>query len=192
MADQDQLQDQIRDHTYDGIEEYDNPMPGWWTWLFILTAVFGVVYLLGIHVFGFVNTYEDDLAASQAELQAIRASYEAEHPIASFDEATIAEYAGDPAQIEAGAVHFNTFCMVCHGDAGQGLIGPNLTDNYWLHGNSNEDLFNVITNGVLEKGMAAWAPVLTPEQRAQTIAYIRSLEGTNPPGAKEPQGEAYD
>jgi cytochrome c oxidase cbb3-type subunit 3 len=184
--------DRLKDHNYDGIQEYDNPMPGWWSWIFILTGVFGVIYVLGIHVFGFVNTYEQDLAAGQAELQAIRASYEAANPVASFDQASIQEYVGNSEHIEAGEVQFNTYCLVCHGDAGQGLIGPNLTDKYWVHGNTNVDLFNVISNGVVEKGMAAWASVLTPEQRAQTIAYIRSLEGTNPPNAKEPQGEAYE
>ena len=188
MADHDRL----TDHDYDGIQEYDNPMPGWYTWIFILTVVFAVFYVLGIHVFGFINTYEDDLAAGQADLQTIRANYEAANPVASFDEATIATYIGDPAQVEAGAGYFATYCLACHGDKGQGLIGPNLTDNYWLHGNTNQDLFNVITNGVVEKGMAPWSAVLSPEQRAQTIAFIRSLEGTNPEGAKEPQGEAYD
>src|SRR5210317_586533 len=124
--------DRLKDHNYDGIQEYDNPMPGWWTWTFILTTVFGVVYVLGIHVFDFVNTYEDDLAAGQAELHAIQAAYAAENPVANFDEEAIMQYVGDPAQIEAGAGHYNTYCMVCHGDAGQGLIGPNLTDKYWL------------------------------------------------------------
>lgn len=185
-------QDRLRDHNYDGIQEYDNPMPGWWTWIFILTVAFGVFYVLGIHVFGFINTYQDDLAEGQAELQAIRADYEAANPTVTFDEETIAAYVGDPTAIDAGATTFATYCAVCHGNVGQGLIGPNLTDNYWLHGNRNEDLFNVITNGVIEKGMASWAPVLAPEARAQVIAFIRSLEGTNPPDAKEPQGEAYD
>jgi cytochrome c oxidase cbb3-type subunit 3 len=185
-------QDKIRDHVYDGIQEYDNPMPGWWTWIFILTVVFGVVYMLGIHVFDFVDTYEDDLAESQAELEAIRAAYEEANPVATFDEEAIAVYVGDPVQIEAGAAHFATYCAVCHGPEGQGLIGPNLTDNYWLHGNMNEDIFEVLTVGVVDKGMAAWAAVLSPEDRAQVVAFIRSIEGSNPPNAKEPQGELYE
>ena len=65
--------DKLKDHNYDGIQEYDNPMPGWWSWIFILSGVYGVIYLLGIHVYGFVNTYEQDLVSGQAELQAIRA-----------------------------------------------------------------------------------------------------------------------
>lgn len=185
-------QDKIRDHVYDGIQEYDNPMPGWWTWIFILTVVFGLFYVLGVHVFGFINTYERDLAASQEDLEAIRAAYEEANPSVTYDEATIATFVGDPTAIEAGAAHFSTYCAVCHGQAGQGLIGPNLTDKYWLHGNTNEDIFQVLTQGVVEKGMAAWDGILTPEQRAQTIAFIRSIQGTNPPNAKEPQGEMYE
>jgi cytochrome c oxidase cbb3-type subunit 3 len=99
---------------------------------------------------------------------------------------------GDATQIEAGATHFATYCAVCHGPEGQGLIGPNLTDKYWLHGNMNEDIFRVLTEGVVEKGMAAWAGVLAPEDRAQLVAFIRSIEDTNPANAKEPQGELYE
>lgn len=182
----------IPGHEYDGIQEYDNPMPGWWTWLFIATIVFSVVYVLGVHVFGFIPTYQDDLAESQAELAAIRTAYEEAHPVVVYDEEKLEEYVGDPAQIEAGAALFQTYCIPCHGDQGQGVIGPNLTDKYWLHGNTNEDIYNVITNGVVEKGMAPWANVLTPEQRAQVLAFIRSIEGTNPPGAKAPQGQFYE
>ena len=184
--------DLLRDHTYDGIQEYDNPMPAWWTWLFVATGVFSVIYVLGIHVFDFVPTYEDDLAKGQAELEEIRAEYAATNPSVDFDEATIATLIDDPEQISAGAAQYATYCAVCHGDAGQGLIGPNLTDSYWIHGNTNEDLFDVITEGVVEKGMAAWSGVLTPDQRAQVVAFIRSLEGTNPPGAKDPQGDLYE
>ncbi len=182
----------IPGHEYDGIQEYDNPMPGWWSWLFIATVIFGIVYVLGIHVFHFIPTYEDDLKASEAELMAMRAAYEEENPVVVFDEAKLEEYVGNPAQVEAGSGLFHTYCLPCHGDKGQGIIGPNLTDNYWLHGNKNEDIYNVITNGVVEKGMAPWANVLTPEQRAQVLAFIRSIAGSNPPGAKDPQGQLYE
>lgn len=185
-------EDLLRAHEYDGIQEYDNPMPGWWTWLFIATAAFGVIYILGIHVFDFIPTYEQDLAEGQAEIATIRAAYDQQNPVVVFDEAKLAEYMGNAEQIEAGSVHYMTYCLPCHGDQGQGLIGPNLTDNYWIHGNDNEALYNVITNGVVEKGMAPWANVLTPEQRAQALAFVRSLAGTNPPGAKEPQGDLYE
>lgn len=182
----------IQGHRYDGIKEYDNPMPGWWLWIFWATVLFAPVYILGVHAFGFINSYQDDLAEGEAELQAVRDAYEQANPTFTADEETLAGYVGDPAAIEAGSQIFATNCSPCHGNAGQGLIGPNLTDHYWIHGHRNTDLFEVITNGVVAKGMTPWGAVLTPEQRAQVIAFIRSIQDSNPPGAKEPQGELYE
>lgn len=178
----------IQGHNYDGIEEYDNPMPGWWLWIFWISVIFAPIYFIGVHQAGFINSYGDDLAADQAELQAVREAYEAANPSFQVDEATLATFVADPAAVEAGATIFAANCLPCHGPQGGGLIGPNLTDDYWIHGPNHTDLFNVITNGVVEKGMTPWGNILTPEQRAQVIAFVRSLHGTNPPGAKEPQG----
>lgn len=182
----------IEGHNYDGIREYDNPMPGWWLGIFWVTVLFAPLYFLGVHVFGFINTYEEDLAEGQAELQAVREEYERANPSFTADEASIAAYIGDAGHIEAGSQLFATNCAACHGNAGQGLIGPNLTDDYWIHGNRNTDLFTVITDGVIEKGMTPWGNILTPEQRAQVIAFIRSIHGTEPEGAREPQGEYFE
>lgn len=176
-------------HSYDGIKEYDNPMPGWWVWTFIACIVFSAVYLLGVHVFGFINTYEDDLAASLEQLEAVRAAYASANPTFQADEETLAALIADPASATNGAATYATYCAACHGDQGQGLIGPNLTDAYWLNGGTNVDIFEVITSGVPAKGMPAWENALSPEQRGELLAYIRSLAGTEPPGAKEPQGE---
>lgn len=181
----------IEGHNYDGIREYDNPMPGWWLGIFWAGVVFAPIYILGVHVFGFINTYEDDLAESQAELREVRAAHDAANPSFLADEATLAAYVGDEVQIEAGSAIFATNCSPCHGNNGQGLIGPNLTDRYWLHGESNTDLYEVITNGVVEKGMTPWGSILSPEKRAQVIAFIRSIEGSEPDGARDPQGELY-
>lgn len=181
----------IEGHSYDGIQEFDNPMPGWWVWIFVATIVFTPIYVLGVHVYGFINSYEDDLAEGQQELQVMREAYAAANPTFDADSTTLAVYASDPAQVAAGATAYATYCAACHGDQGQGLIGPNLTDAYWIHGGSDVDLYNVVTRGVVERGMAPWEAVLTPEQRAQVVAFIRSLQGTNPPGAKEPQGVEY-
>jgi cytochrome c oxidase cbb3-type subunit III len=178
----------IQGHNYDGIEEYDNPMPGWWLWIFWITVIFAPIYFVGVHQAGFINTYTDDLAADQAEMQAVRDAYEATNPSFQVDDATLATFVADPAAVEAGATIFAANCLPCHGPQGGGLIGPNLTDDYWIHGANHTDLFNVITNGVVEKGMTPWGNILTPEQRAQVIAFVRSLHGTNPAGAKEPQG----
>ncbi len=182
----------IQGHSYDGIQEYDNPMPSWWVWIFVGTVAFALFYVLGINVFGFINTYEDDLNEGLEDLASLRASYEATQPAFTVDEATIEAYVGDPEKVAAGAANYALQCAACHGDVGQGLIGPNLADDYWILGADNTDLYRVISQGSLEKGMPPWEAVFTPEQRAELVAYIRSLEGTDPPNAKAPEGELYE
>lgn len=179
----------ISGHMYDGIEEYDNPMPPWWVWIFIVSIIWAPIYFLGVHQFGFINTYEDDLAAKQAELTTLREAAEAANPSVQVDDAWIASFFGNADAVASGAATFGAYCAACHGNAGEGLIGPNLTDAYWIHGAAPTDLFAVITNGVLDKGMTPWESVLTSEERAYVIAYIKTLEGTNPANAKEAQGE---
>ena len=182
----------LREHTYDGIQEYDNPMPGWWLWLFWATIIFAPIYILGVHVFGFIPTYQDDLESGQAEIAAMRSAAEATAAPFEVTPELMAQYIGNEEHIGNGAQTFASYCLMCHGDKGQGLIGPNLTDNYWIHGPSDEDLFGVITNGVPEKGMTPWGSILSNVQRAELIAFIRSIAGTNPPGGKGPEGEPYE
>ncbi len=182
----------LRGHRYDGIREYDNPMPGWWVWLFWITIGFAVVYTLGVHVFDFIDTYQEDLAEQIESMDAQKASYAAANPSFVADEATLAAVVDDAAAAEQGASYYASYCAACHGDQGQGLIGPNLTDAYWIHGGSNTDLFEILRVGVADKGMPAWESALSGEQRAQLVAFIRSLEGTNPPDAKQPEGEPYE
>jgi cytochrome c oxidase cbb3-type subunit 3 len=149
------------------------------------------VYILGAHVFDFIPSYEEDLAASQEELSALRGAFESVNQPFEVTAETMAAYIGVQDQIDAGAATYATSCMMCHGDKGQGLIGPNLTDQYWIHGGTDADLFNVITSGVPVKGMTPWGNILSQEQRAQVVSYIRSLEGSNPSGGKGPEGELF-
>lgn len=182
----------IQGHRYDGIKEYDNPMPGWWVWLFWGSIAFGIFYYAGIY-FDLIDSYEEDLAQGQAELAAIREAYAADNPTFEADEVTLAAVIDDADMAAAGAVHYTTYCAACHGDQGQGLIGPNLTDAYWVHGGEPIDVFDVLTNGVVDMGMAAWNNVLSPEERAELVAYIyHDLQGTDPPGAKAPEGELVE
>ncbi|NBC17615.1 MAG: c-type cytochrome [Bacteroidetes bacterium] len=186
-------QDQvIKGHKYDGIREYDNPMPGWWVAIFWGSVIFAGIYVLGVHVFDFIDTYEEDLAESLEQLETVRTAYAEANPTFEADPATLAEFVGEEQAIEAGAQTYAAVCASCHGAEGGGSIGPNLTDNYWVHGNTNMDMFNVITDGVAAKGMPPWDSALSPEERAQLVAFIQSLEGTDPPNAKEPQGELYE
>ncbi len=182
----------IQGHNYDGIEEYDNPMPGWWVWLFWICVAFAPVYVLGMHVFDVIPTYEEKLEADQAELAKIRTAWDAQNPTFEASNAAIAGFVGVDEAIAAGRELYSANCAVCHGNSGEGLIGPNLTDAYWIHGNENVDIYNVITNGVLDKGMTPWGNILAPEERSRLVAYIRSIEGTDPEGAKEPQGTLYE
>ncbi|MFW5973594.1 MAG: cbb3-type cytochrome c oxidase N-terminal domain-containing protein [Bacteroidota bacterium] len=179
----------ISGHSYDGIKEYDNPMPGWWVWTFIATIVFSVFYFVGIEFFGWINTYEDDLEESLAELEIIREAYAAENPSITIDESTLATFVEDETTLASGAAHFAAYCAACHGRAGEGTIGPNLTDDYWIHGGSLTEIFNVITTGVAAKGMPGWDGTLTLQQRAEVTAFTRSLLGSEPANAKAPEGE---
>jgi cytochrome c oxidase cbb3-type subunit 3 len=176
-------------HTYDGIREYDNPMPGWWIWLFIATIIFSPVYLVGVHVFGFIDSYYDDFEEAGARLEAVRETYAASGPAFPTDEGALREYAEDPAMAEGGAAVFQRTCASCHGDAGQGGIGPNLTDEYWLHGAGPEAVWTAIAGGFPALGMPAWEGQLSDEERAQAMAFVISLQGTEPPNPKPPQGE---
>lgn len=189
-APQDEGRDRVlQGHTYDGIKEYDNPMPGWWVWLFWATAAFAVFYFVGITFFDVIDTYEDDLAESRQELQMIREAYAEANPTFEASAEVLAAAVADPQQVEAGAALFAASCAACHGNAGQGLIGPNLTDAYWIHGGTPLDVYNIITKGVAEKGMPPWESALSAEERVALVAFIESLAGTEPPNAKEPQGE---
>ena len=179
----------ISGHMYDGIEEYDNPMPPWWVWIFILSIIWTPFYILGVHQFDWINSYEEDLAAQQAEIQDLRAAAQAANPVEEVDDAYITAFFGNTEAETAGAASFGAYCAACHGSAGEGLIGPNLTDEYWIHGDSPTAIFTVITKGVLEKGMTPWESMLTAEERAHLVAYVQSLRGSDPPNAKEPQGE---
>jgi cytochrome c oxidase cbb3-type subunit 3 len=182
----------IKGHKYDGIREYDNPMPGWWVWLFWGTIIFSGIYIVGLHFAGFIDSYTDDLAQQTARIEAIRTAYAEANPSFEVTEEALAAYTDNELAIASGSQTFTRLCAACHGNQGQGLIGPNLTDSYWIHGGSGVDIFTVVSDGVPTAGMPGWANALTPEQRAEVVAYIRSIAGTNPPGAREPQGEPYE
>ena len=179
----------IEGHTYDGIREYDNPMPGWWVALFWAAIVFAPVYLLGVHVFDYVDDYEDDFAESGERLEEVRELYASTGPAFKTDEGALREYATDAALAEAGAATFAAICAACHGQAGEGVIGPNLTDEYWLHGSTPTEVWVSIAEGFPQQGMPPMQDQLGKEERAQVMAYVYALVGTGPPNPKAPQGD---
>jgi len=173
-------------HDYDGIQELDNPIPAWFMYLFYATVIFAAGYLLTYHVFKVapLQYYEYKIEMAQADIaKKIYLSKAANR----VDENTV-KLTKDPAVIASGQAIFKTTCVACHGEHAQGNVGPNLTDDYWLHGGKINDLFKTIKYGVLSKGMPTWEKQLSPKQISDVANYVKSLHGTNPAGAKEPQG----
>ena len=179
----------IEGHTYDGIREYDNPMPGWWVAIFAITVLFAPLYMLGVHVFDWIDDYQDDFAEAGAELAVIREAYAASGPAFEESAAALQEYANDVSLLPVGAEAYASTCASCHAADGGGLIGPNLTDEYWIHDPSPEGIWLAIKEGFPAQGMPPWEAVLTPEEKAGLIAFVTSLQGTTPAEPKEPQGE---
>ena len=101
---------------------------------------------------------------------------------------TLSLMATVPNRVDAGHEIFKTFCVVCHMDQGQGNVGPNLTDDYWLHGGRPMDIYKTITDGVPDKGMVAWGGQLGPARVQDVTAFVLSIKGTHVAG-KEPQGD---
>jgi len=175
-------------HSYDGIRELDNIIPPWFTTAFLLTILFGVGYLYRYHIAKSapmqIEEYQNAVAV--AELQHDEYLKKQANAV---DENSVTLMTG--ADLEAGKKTFVTICAACHKADGGGLVGPNLTDDYWIHGGALKDLFKTVKYGYPEKGMISWKDQLSPVQIAQVVNYVLTLKGTNPPDAKEKQGELY-
>jgi cytochrome c oxidase cbb3-type subunit 3 len=173
----------ISDHEYDGIRELDNDLPPWWKWLFYLTIVFAIVYLVRLFVF------EADDLVQQSEYNKEMAQAASMAPAPSSTEAFEIKVLTDQTSLANGRAIFDKICSVCHLIDGGGLVGPNMTDDYWIHGNTIQEMFNTVTNGVLEKGMISYKDQYSPQQRLEVLSYIITLHGTTPATPKAPQGE---
>jgi cytochrome c oxidase cbb3-type subunit 3 len=179
----------VLDHNYDGIRELDNNLPPWWVYSFYLTIIFAVVYMLRYHVFD-GPTQEEEYRREVAA--AVIAIEEYKKTAKNLVDASTVEMLTDAADLQKGKSIFNDKCMVCHRADGGGGIGPNLTDPYWILGGSISDVFEVISEGGRPgKGMVAWKNDLKPLEIAQVASYVLSLQGTNPPDPKAPEGDLY-
>lgn len=180
--------DMLLDHDYDGIRELDNALPPWWKYGFYITIVIGVFYLLKFEVWhtGMNPTeeYNSEMATAKIETEAYLASAKE-----NVDENTVTLM--DAGGIAAGKEIYAKTCVPCHLAEGQGLVGPNLTDEYWIHGGSIKDIFKTIKYGYPDKGMQSWQSTYSPVQIQQLASFIISLKGTNPPNPKAPQGDLY-
>lgn len=178
------------DHDYDGIKELDNNLPPWWKYGFYLTILVAVVYLIHYHVTG-----TGDLQVAEYNKEVAKAKLEVEEFMrtsANNVDETSVKYLTASTDLDAGSKIFIANCVACHGKSGEGnTVGPNLTDNYWIHGGSIVDIFKTVKYGWPDKGMKSWKEDFSPMQIAQVASYIKSLVGSNPPNAKAAQGDLF-
>lgn len=171
-------------HSYDGIQEYDNPLPGWWVWLFVLSVLFAPPYILHWH-FGQGPSLDEAL---QAEKEAYAAQMLATYGELSADRETIFNFMDDDTAMLAMAGLFRGRCAQCHLADGSGQVGPNLTDNSWINVTRVTDISEIIRSGLPTKGMPAWGDRLSETQIALLSSYVARLS-RNPVGGKEAQGD---
>lgn len=181
--------DVMLDHNYDGIRELDNILPPWWVGMFYATIIIGVAY------FSYYHIADRGLSSSEQYIAEVE---QAEDEVKAYlamqsdqvDENTVV-LLEDENELALGASIFINKCAVCHGAEGQGGVGPNMTDNYFIHGGTIKDAFKTIKYGVPEKGMISWKSQLRSSDMQRVASYILSLVGTNPPDPKAPEGELY-
>ncbi len=180
----------LLDHDYDGIKELDNHLPPWWKWTFYVSIIFAVVYLILHHVVDTMplqtEEYLTEVSIAEEQKRALQASL----PETVIDESNVEQLA-DAGSLAKGKQVYNISCAQCHKESGAGGIGPNLTDDYWLHGGTMTDVYRTIKVGVPEKGMISWESTLSVAQMQQVASYIMTLRGTNPDNPKAPQGELF-
>jgi cytochrome c oxidase cbb3-type subunit 3 len=181
--------DMLLDHDYDGIKELDNALPPWWKYGFYITIFIAVLYLFKYEIWHSgpnpTDEYNSEMSYAKEQVDAYLASMKN-----NVDEKSVTM--SDAAGIAAGAVSFTKTCVACHGAKGEGGVGPNLTDDYWLHGGSVSDVFKTIKYGYPDKGMQSWQSTFSPVQMQELASYVKSLKGTNPPNAKAPQGDLFN
>lgn len=177
---------QLTGHNYDGIQEYDNPTPAWWTWVFIASIFFAGFYILLTTVtMGGLSPQAEYERAAIANLK----KKFGEIGILEADAPTIVKYMNDPEWLAYGKGVYKTNCVTCHGLNAEGNSGPNLTDDAYIHIASIADIGTVINDGAKAGAMPAWANRLHPNEVVFVSSYIASLRGTNAAGGKAAEGD---
>jgi cytochrome c oxidase cbb3-type subunit 3 len=173
-------------HEFDGIKELDNPLPPWLKYIFYITIILSATYLTRLVVF------KDESIIQKKEYRNEMAVANAKTEVAEKEAAqTVAAPLTHEQILADGKNVYDKICIVCHGKFGEGLVGPNFTDEYWIHGGKPEELKKIIVDGVIDKGMLSYKSQLSAKQINHVVEYILSLQGTNPPNPKAPQGEKY-
>lgn len=179
----------LTDHHYDGIRELDNDLPLWWKYMFYATIVFAFAYIYYYHFSSYQESqaaeYEKEIVTAKLEIEAYTKT------VANrIDENNVV--LATAKGIESGKAIFLQSCVACHGAAGEGGVGPNLTDEYWIHGGNIKNIFKTIKYGVPQKGMIPWKAQLSPLQMQGVATYILTLKDTNPANPKAPQGDKVE
>jgi len=176
-------------HELDGIKEYDNPMPGWlmaiWWGSLLFAALYIVFYALSFGEGTMDSEYRSEAQQATASVQA----YFDAHPLVPPSSAQLLAGAKNPDVVAKGQARYVKTCAPCHGAEAQGLIGPNLTDDRWIHGGQVEQIFQSVVKGWPAKGMPPWGRAIPPDEIAALVSYVRSLQGSNPPNPKAPEGD---
>lgn len=180
--------DILLDHDYDGIQELDNSLPPWWKYGFYITIVISAVYMLNFHVMGLGKNPTQEYHAEMENARIEKEIYDANNKD-KIDENNVPM--ADANGILAGKQMYEANCAACHLPDGGGSVGPNLTDDYWIHKGSMNDIYNTIKTGYPDKGMQAWINKFNPREISQIASYIKTLRGTKPANGKLPQGDIY-
>lgn len=179
----------ISHHEFDGIRELDNSLPPWWVNMFILTVIWGGIYMFYYHWGGngpsSAEEYNMEVEAAIKQ-QRIALAGQAN----AVDESNVVALT-ESSDLGEGELIYKNSCLVCHGAAGEGGVGPNLTDQYWIHGGGIKNVFKTIKYGVPEKGMVAWSSTLKPADMQKVASFILTMQGANPPNGKAPQGDIW-
>jgi cytochrome c oxidase cbb3-type subunit 3 len=168
-------------HVYDGIEEADNELPRWWLATFFGAIAFGLVYWQVYQTWALAPSIEEQYATEMAA-RLIGGG--------EMTDEVLVTLSADPTTVASGHATFVTNCVVCHGDRAQGNIGPNLTDDHWIHGGSALSVYTTVREGVGTRGMPQWGPVLGDRSLQAVVAYVLTLRDTNVSG-RAPEGELY-
>ena len=179
----------ILDHNYDGIRELDNVLPPWWVYMFYVTIIFGVVYLVRFHIVGDYSQDEEfiqEITIAKAEIEEYKKNAK------NLVDVNTVELLTDATDLSKGQAIFETNCVACHMADGGGGIGPNLTDEYWILGGGIKNVFRTISEGGRDgKGMVAWKNSLKPAEMAQVASYLLKFQGTTPANPKDAEGEIW-
>jgi len=176
----------IPDHEYDGIHEFNYPAPFWWQLFFYLTIAFAIGYY-GYYELGGGKSSDQNLQEAMAAVKAAQIEHQPKSQGPDLNALTA--LMKDPVAIKSAKDIYLGKCAACHAPDGGGLVGPNLTDHFWINGTGTlSDIYKVVTEGSVTKGMPAWGSVLKPEELNMVVAYVKTLEGTTPQAPKAPQG----